>query len=407
MAKRDLSLEMRNALIWLERQPEVTSVVQGRYVRSRHRHTPGFTRVVATDKKSVHLRTFDKGGSREIFVYAPPTPLRDRWVAALASGDVLDGTGPKLADNVKQVTPTGQLQPTISVPTPKPLNDRAGQTYNVSPELAAKWLERNTRNRDLRTDIVQRYAGDMKAGRWLITGDAIAFDKNGAVVNGQHRLWAVFESGCTVPMLVTFNLEPDVVRVLDDHLKRKLIDVEKISRPGSTVTSKITAAARVMQVASISLTAVDKRAAVARLSRQQQLEFLEKHSDALSFAVRECFKSASSRGLSTATIMGVVARAYYSQDHERLKSFAKVLVSGLPDDATADVGALLLRNFLQKATAASMRPAAEVVYRKTERAVLAFCRREKLKNLYESGVELFFLPEDKPPARMKAEAEKV
>src|SRR5678815_3923025 len=247
--KRPLSPEIRNAIIWLEKQPEVTSVVPGRYVASKHHHKPGFTRIISSDVKHVHLRTFDKRGSKDLFVYAKPDPLRDRWVAALVSGFIFDdkGTGPKLASRIEPVTPMGNDHSTVAVPTPKAINDRAGQIFNVTTELASKWLERNTRNRDLRDDIVQRYAGDMRAGRWMVTGDAIGFDKNGAIVNGQHRLWAVLEAGVTVPMLVTFNLEPDVVRVLDDHLKRKLTDIVKIAKPGSNITTKMTSVARVMQ----------------------------------------------------------------------------------------------------------------------------------------------------------------
>lgn len=403
-AKRTLSLEMRNAIVWLERQPEVTSVVQGRYNATRHKHPSGFTRVVSTDKKSVHLRTYDKRGTKDLFVYAPQSPLRDRWVAALTTGDIFsaDGHTPKLAAAMP-VTPTESGAPFVAVPTPKAINDHAGKLFEVDPALASKWLERNTRNRALREDVVQRYANDMKAGRWMITGDAIAFDTNGAIVNGQHRLWAVIFAEMTVPMLVTFDLKPEVVRVLDDHLKRKLTDIVKIAKPGTQITAKMTAISRVMQLSSIALTSVDKRAFVARLSRQQQMEFLEKHEEAIAFTVKDCFKSGNARGLTQAAILAVVARAYYSQDHDRLKQFGKVFISGIPEDPRDDVSALLLRNWILGLVNSTMRAQSEVIYRKTERALMAFCRRENLKRaLYEASEELFLLPEDKPARKRKA-----
>lgn len=405
-AKRLNSLEMRNAVIWLERQPEVTSVVQGRYTTVRHKHKPGFTRVLSSDKKSVHLRTFDKQGSKDLFVYAPPSALRDRWVAALASGDVFNasGNGPSLAATVK-VMPMGQVHAHVAVPTPKPTNPEAGQLFDVTPALATQWLERNTRNRSLRESVVQRYASDMKSGRWMVTGDAIAFDINGAIVNGQHRLWAVIFADMTVSMLVTFNLQPDVVRVLDDHLKRKLTDIVKISKPGSNISAKMTAVSRVMQTASIMLLSSDQRNAIARLSRQQQMLFLEEHEEAISYVVRECFKSSNVRGLSAAPVVGVVARAYYTQDHDRLKQFAQVLMSGIPENTKDDMGALLLRNWLLSNASMAKRTASEVIYRKTQRALWAFCKREPLKRvLYEAQNELFFLPKDKAPKTLKAKA---
>ena len=85
--KRELSSEMRNAIVWLERRAGVTSVVQGRYTRGRHKHKPGFVRTVEADARHVHLRLFDKEGSKELFVYAPPSSQRDTWVAQLATGD--------------------------------------------------------------------------------------------------------------------------------------------------------------------------------------------------------------------------------------------------------------------------------------------------------------------------------
>lgn len=402
-AKTSLSAEMKNAIVWLEKQPEVTSVVQGRYIASRHKHPVGFTRVIETDKKTVRLRTFDKRGSKDLFVYAPPSALRDRWVAALAGGDVFgpDGKTPKLAV-ITPVPPVGSTQSSVQVPTPQPVNAQAGQLFNVDGSLAAKWLERNTRNRPLRDDVVQRYAADMKAGRWMVTGDAIAFDKNGVIVNGQHRLWAVLESNMTIPMLVTFNLEPDVVRVLDDHLKRRLTDIVKISKPGSSMNGKIAAIAHVMQNTSVSLTAADKRAAIARLSRQQQMDFLEKHEKAIMFVARDCFHSTAVRGVTTANTLAAVARAYYSQDTERLKQFAKVLITGIPEDPRSDVGALLLRNWLLGVTTAALRARGEAIYRKSERALLAFCKRESIKMLYEANEELFPLPEETMPKRKSA-----
>src|SRR5437870_5147015 len=74
----------------------------------------------------------------------------------------------------------------------------------VGPELATRWLEGNVHNRKLREDVVARYARDMKAGRWLLTHEPIAFNKNGdTLVDGQHRLWAVVESGATVAPVLT------------------------------------------------------------------------------------------------------------------------------------------------------------------------------------------------------------
>jgi len=93
------------------------------------------------------------------------------------------------------------------------------EPYNVvmdiTPSQAFAWLEGNTHNRPLDQAHVERLARDMKAGRWRLTHQGIAFDTTGLLVDGQHRLWAVIEADVTVPMRVFFNEPPESRHVLD------------------------------------------------------------------------------------------------------------------------------------------------------------------------------------------------
>ena len=405
MTKRALSVEMRNGIVWFERQPGVTSVIQGRYNSTRHKHAPGFVRVHSANEKNVHVLLYDKNGMKDLYVYAPPSPTRDKWVALVASGQPFDGNGApavaapavmKLRDTIKTVV--GEAARTIWKPVEAIVNQSAAQLFDVTPELAARWLEHNTRNRKLRQSVVNRYAADMKAGRWMVTGDAIAFDRNGAIINGQHRLWAVLEANITVQMLVVFDLEPDTVAVLDDHLKRNLVDVEGIRKPGSTVGSVHAAVAKLLLETSIGLTAVDKRYALQAVTRQQQLDILDTHWLAIEFAYRDCFHSRKMRNVTVASTLTPVARAYYTQDRSRLISFGKVMINGMVE-SPADQPAILLRNYLLRyAGGKGLRPERDAIYRKTERALAAFLEGTKLSNLFEASTELFPLPNEHKPA---------
>lgn len=400
MAKRgrELTAALRNAAVWLERQPGVTSVVKGRWIRSTHRFKAGFAKVLDADARLVRLRVFDATGSMEMTVHSPASANRDKWVAKLAAGDVVDALpAPRLvaSPNVKTLP-----SPEVEVYRPAAVKENAAQIYDVTPELAAKWLERNQRNRKLRQSVVNRYAADMRAGKWMLTGDTVQFDTNGNVINGQHRLWAVFESGVTVPMMVAFNLPPAAVAVLDDHLKRNLADVASISRPGTTISNIHTAVANMLLQSSILATAVDRRKALERITRQAQLDALDRHWDAIEFAYREAFRSAKQRGLTVAPVLTPVARAFYTQDLARLRQFGKVMMTGMPE-TDADQAAVMLRNLLLKSAAGSVRPTSDVVYRKTERALHGFLNGERLSTLYEAPSELFPLPEDQPAGKVR------
>lgn len=86
----------------------------------------------------------------------------------------------------------------------------------VTPELAEKWLsESNPHNRHVKPHIVTRYAKDMKAGRWVFTGDPIQFDYEGNLLNGQHRLSAIIESDTPQRVSVWEGLDPSVQDAMD------------------------------------------------------------------------------------------------------------------------------------------------------------------------------------------------
>ena len=79
------------------------------------------------------------------------------------------------------------------------------QVIYVTPEMASQWLRSNTANRKPSQAAVKRWAEIMKAHSWKLCSDAIAFDVNGVLINGQYRLMAVIESGMTQPFLVAYN----------------------------------------------------------------------------------------------------------------------------------------------------------------------------------------------------------
>lgn len=94
----------------------------------------------------------------------------------------------------------------------------------MTPELAQKYLELNTGNRHLRQHIVDRYAADMKNGRWKLNGEAIKVTPT-RLLDGQHRLWAVIESECSIRMLVVEGIDDDAFDTIDTGLKRQSGDV--------------------------------------------------------------------------------------------------------------------------------------------------------------------------------------
>jgi hypothetical protein len=94
----------------------------------------------------------------------------------------------------------------------------------MTPELAKVYLERNTHNRPLNKNHVKFISREMKAGRWKRNGDTVCM--NGTrLIDGQHRLHGIVDSGVTVPILLVEGLDDDVFDTKDFGKKRSAADV--------------------------------------------------------------------------------------------------------------------------------------------------------------------------------------
>lgn len=109
-------------------------------------------------------------------------------------------------------------------------------TYNVeviTPEMAQEILDKSkfifdnkekgkSKQRRVRWNTVDQYIKAMLEGRWRLNGETIKLDKFGAVIDGQHRLWAVKKSGIPMSFLVVRNVESEDIGTIDIGLKRSL-----------------------------------------------------------------------------------------------------------------------------------------------------------------------------------------
>lgn len=80
------------------------------------------------------------------------------------------------------------------------------EIMEITPEKAKEMLERNFNNRSINFKTVKMYAKQMFENNWDITGQAISFDTNGVLIDGQHRLAAICLANKPVKMLVATGL---------------------------------------------------------------------------------------------------------------------------------------------------------------------------------------------------------
>lgn len=98
----------------------------------------------------------------------------------------------------------------------------------ITPDLAQQYLLTNTHNRNVRWHTVDTYARDMTNGNWQYNGDPLRFATDGTLLDGQHRLHAIVQSGETIKMVVMRGLFAHQQHTLDTGIKRSFGDVLRL-----------------------------------------------------------------------------------------------------------------------------------------------------------------------------------
>src|SRR5262245_41386859 len=130
-------------------------------------------------------------------------------VAGIESSGIVSNGACEAANHLIALSPTPLEKPKTA--SAAELNGIRCQFMTVTPELAHAWLTSNVKNRKLRDEVVKSYARDMVNGNWVITHQGVAFNDKHELIDGQHRLNAIVESGVPVMMLVTFGLPSNLL----------------------------------------------------------------------------------------------------------------------------------------------------------------------------------------------------
>ena len=116
-------------------------------------------------------------------------------------------------------------------------NDVQVSIETITPDQATEYLSSNFKtNRGKSINNINRWSADMRAGRWKLSTDCIAFDTDGRLINGQNRLSALEKAKVPVQFLVARNFPTDAIGVLD--LGKKRMMHERITIAGEPILLK-------------------------------------------------------------------------------------------------------------------------------------------------------------------------
>jgi hypothetical protein len=105
------------------------------------------------------------------------------------------------------------------------IHQHSTETEIIDPIKASDYLETMDLNRPVIESRVKLYARQMSAGEWLPSPQPIIFNTEGQLIDGQHRLWAVIESGASIEVAVARNYDTSIREVLDTGKSRTATDL--------------------------------------------------------------------------------------------------------------------------------------------------------------------------------------
>jgi hypothetical protein len=114
----------------------------------------------------------------------------------------------------------------------------------ITPAAAKLILARAAPNRTLRKTWVHALADVIRRGAWEVTHQGIAFDVNGELRDGQHRLNAIIEADTAVDMMVSKGFPVNSFDAVDQGVLRTLADVYDIPRAVASVCRLVVAILR-------------------------------------------------------------------------------------------------------------------------------------------------------------------
>lgn len=100
----------------------------------------------------------------------------------------------------------------------------------LTPEEATKWLQHNPKfNRTPKRGNIVYLSDELRSMQWVLSPDAVVFSRKGKLLNGQHRLQAVIESGVPAWVAVWRNYPDEWFDRIDTGRGRSPADVLETS----------------------------------------------------------------------------------------------------------------------------------------------------------------------------------
>lgn len=145
-----------------------------------------------------------------------------------------------------------------------------------TPKMAREILDnRNTRNRPISAYARDKIMIALESGEFVTNGETIVFDEDGVLVNGQHRLQAIWESGIPASIYCIFDVPSTSFQTIDTNKTRSGADTLAVN--GYRNRFILSSAARLLSQHVRGRRAGRSKSAVDRASNTRTLKVVAAH----------------------------------------------------------------------------------------------------------------------------------
>lgn len=193
----------------------------------------------------------------------------------------------------------------------------------VGPDLAKAWLEANENNRSTKKGNLSKITRAMELDEFKFVGDPLRFDDTGRLIDGQHRLIAIWRSGTSQTLLVMRGFHPEAQLYVDQGSSRQAGDQIQIAKIAEKSYRDWASIARL----AIRWDAEDLTTNILVPSNPEIVAFCNEHLDQMDHAVRAA-KAQYSRLRGRVPVAGAVHFFAETIDTQLCSEFFRKLASG-------------------------------------------------------------------------------
>lgn len=213
----------------------------------------------------------------------------------------------------------------------------AAEFVDVTPEMANFWVKcRYRTNRKVSKIAVRMYMQDIENGRWPLTGEALIFDWDGYLIDGQHRLIAQAKAGSTMRHLVVTGIDPEAQEYIDLGRARTAADQLKLAAEEKSGEKA--------SIANLEIGYSNNSLASGSSTVPERVQYVRDHSAEMVEAARLGRLIEKNLGGGPRSVYGVVALHFLRVDPEFAELFVNLL--GTPEKLNPGDPILALRTRL-------------------------------------------------------------